>query len=693
MEMPSVYSPFKMDTSFSKLPLEEMGKLTELVGNTIKTNEQSISNFDTALGSLKTHPELMPELQEKVKKYQDLVEQSAGLAKTDPMRYLQIGSQLREAGRALTKDMTTGDIGKYTNAYNHFNASLAADLKDPKKNQSDVLQYYANKKNQDIANLKQGKEIGQASAPEYFNQEKYIRQLIKDYPETTYVDASGKTVTGKNPDALRSYLRDSILHNKEYLDYRNSITNSIPQRAIPTPVETTPDQRPVYMGRVKDKNGNYIINSDGTPEIGRTLDIKEAVPNDDLDTLNRIDRAALVFGQANPSKTTDGVPDKDHSNASIVTAPTKSIVTTPPVYKVYTGSADEQRINQLKKIYDDPNTPPDVKETARQEWDQISSRRKEAGNNHNYIYDLTLKAMRGQSGIDINSLGQIETLKKQIDATGKALYNAPTPKEREINYVLHDSLNNELGVAERTKALFASTYDKLNKELYSKKVDEHKALSTIQDPVLQKVISQAIATGKSSVTITDNEGKVMLDANATLNTIEGNDYTKNYSFDKVIPTETGVKVQAIDKNTKKEVVFTLKNGSDIITNHILNNPKKYNKDVRSFAKAINDPEVFRVTNELAKVLLPATTTNYGPKQEINISSTIKLVVRKTTNGGIISSVHDSKDNSITVLPIRSNTGDIIDTVRDYIQNPMAFKNQTGPNFVDPEKVDIFPSNK
>jgi hypothetical protein len=739
MEMPSVYSPFKMDTSFHKMPFEEMGKLTELVGNTIKTNEQSISNFDTALGSLKTHPELMPELQKKVKQYQDLVEQSAGLAKTDPMRYLQIGSQLREAGRALTKDMTTGDISKYTNAYNQFNTSLATDLKDPKKNQNDVLQYYANKKNQDIANLRQGKEIGQASAPEYFNVAEEMDKAIKSIPDSDFIDnTTGQLIRGKSPASIRAAITE-VENNPLYQNYIHSMNTSDPTRKGPTVLsEKDTNGGDLFYGKIRvsrvpskdDKNQRtfeiddkgkpvYKTDADGRIEYGRTSIKKDAMPLDDY----QLQKFAEIYGTKYGGGTiiSDAEGNKPGSSKSNINLPVVGSspeqinnVTSAPLYVpgAEIAQLDALRGNRpsINATLADKNASPDERREAELERNEIYLNQRNAINRHNQLRDITFQEMNKGMGVSTKQkelLANVDNYRRRLGELNNLIIPVSNSSINKLHQKEYQELSAKYQEAKGLRDDYNSIYVAKSNMIQNNQANQNKSIVIAGQTDLQDAASIALLAEPSTLTIKGNDNKKS--AGDIINTKIGTkgNLTDAYLFKSITPIGEGkVEIQAVDKSDNNKVTTFIISENAAMPIQEAIRVGKYGKTTKTLGEAITDPKLARLVFGIQNAPLPTSNINYGAVTEINYDG-VTAYVRKTHSGGIIASIKEP-DGSILVLPMITGSaanGELADDIRQYKLNPSGYKQiiesykktltdkkeSLDNYFVDPNNIHIFPT--
>ncbi len=188
MEIPSIYAPPTISTDFYTIPEEAISKYVDTSIKNWQTNEDNLSKIDMAINSVKTFSmainsvktfsELEEDKNTAIQPYRDAINQATNLAKTDPNSFLTQGGKLRNIGRQLVQDMTTGKIGQYSQAYEHFNSSLKENLENKNKNPNDVQEIFNSYKPAVIDALKRGESIPNVEVPNYVNVEKYLDTTI-----------------------------------------------------------------------------------------------------------------------------------------------------------------------------------------------------------------------------------------------------------------------------------------------------------------------------------------------------------------------------------------------------------------------------------------------------------------------------------------------------------------------------------
>jgi len=743
MEIPSLYSPFKMDTSFSKLPLEEMGKLTELVGNTIKTNEQSISNFDTALGSLKTHPEAMPELQAKIKQYQDLVEQSAGLAKTDPMRYLQIGGQLREAGRALTKDMTTGDISRYTKGYSDWSTGFATALKDPKKSEADVRTVYNAIKKKNLEELKAGKELTQAYVPDYVNVTEKIDKAISSIPDSDYIDDTGQHVKGKSPIAIRAAIAE-VENDPSYQNYIHSMNAFDPTRKGPTVLsEKDTKGNNLFYGKIRvsrvpvksDKNQRtfetdekgkpvYKTDANGRIEYGKTNIKEDAMPLDDY----QLQKFAEIYGtkygggtiilDAEGNKPGSSGGSKSNINLPVVgSSPEQNNNTTSaPLYVPGTEKVllDAPRGNRpsINATLADKNASPDERREAELERNEIYLNQRNAINRHNQIRDITYQEMNDGKGVSTKQkelLANVNNYKRRLGELNQLRFNME-PGDSSTNKAYakeYQELSAKYQEAKGLRDEYNSIYVAKSNMIQNNQANQNKSIVIAGQTDLQDAASIALLAEPSTLTIKGNDNKNS--ASDIINTKIGTkgNLTDAYLFKSITPIGEGkVEIQAVDKSDNNKVTTFIISENAAMPIQEAIRVGKYGKTTKTLGEALTDSKLARLVFGIQNAPLPTPNINYGAVTEINYDD-VTAYVRKTQSGGIIASIKEP-DGNVLVLPIITGSdanGELADYIKLYKSNPTVIKQLVEEKkkmaiskgesldkyFVDPNNIHIFPT--
>ena len=692
MDMPSVYSPFKMDTSFHKMPFEEMGRFTEMVKNKYETNAQSLDNFSSALSDIKTYPEAMPELQAKLKRYQDFTDQSAKLASTDPEKYLQLSNQLRETGRELVRDMKSGDISKYTKAYADYNTSYAKDLNDPNKLPSEVNLYYAKKAKEDIANLKAGKPITQGQVQDYFDSGKALDAAVKEVPITEYRDELGQLVTGRDPKAVTAAI-SGVYSDPRYKEYIQGAARNDPSIAGPAIIGETADKKKVFWGKIRDENVKgkdvvYKTDSAGNIVYGKTPIEKDAISKYEYDLENIADIYRTKYSGG--SIKLDASGDKPGSTSGnqrlpiLSDAPTQlNNVTTPP--PVYQPGAELAKLNaprgnkpSINDTLANNYASTEERQAALNERDNIFLEQRNANNRHNQIREVAFQKMHQNKGAtkeDIELLTNVDNYKNQVDKTMANLSKLSPWFDKEARKLGEQELATNVAKYKKARVLkdeYNSLYFKENASPQNNQANQNKGLSIGGDKDLQEAASTTLLDNIDNLTVEgDNQLTVRDTLLNNLNTKKS--LSDSYLFGKLVPMSDGkIKIQAIDLNSKKNVNFIVNSSAATKIQEVIK-VGKYDRTTKNFASEFTNPVLKNGVMQVENAPLPSSNANYGPVTEINYGN-VRAFVRKTPEGGIIGSIIDPQGRTILVPIIKGNdsNGEFIDQLNNYIRDSNTY---------------------
>jgi hypothetical protein len=723
--MPSVYSPFKMDTSFHKMPFEEMSKYTEMVKNKYETNAQSLDNFSSALSDIKTYPEAMPELQAKLKRYQDFTDQSAKLASTDPEKYLQLSNQLRETGRELVRDMKSGDISKYTNAYNNWSTGYAADMKNPAKKEADVAQYYTNKAKEDIANLKAGKPITQGSAPEYYDDDAAFKEKFNMLPTVTYIDSvTGNTMEGKDPAKVAEL---KITQSREplrqaYIQAKNQFNPSILGPVITK--EIGPNGKPVYLGLIRTLEWTkgepkYVRNPDGTLKYGDTQIKEDAMTNDEYNLQKTANEYGYLYGGGRIKLDSNGDPisasgkgGKKPELARVVS----SIL--PDKTPIYDPNAIKDRLKEIDSKLIQPDLPTDAGNILRQERADLVEQQQNSANIHAQARDISRRKLLhgGESAESLVAMENIDTLKKQVDIDANNYTHAnPLTTNFGVLEKKYFTALNAYKAARVTKDKYNSIYFDVNKGLQEAQVSNRKALGLGTDE--QKLAAEALLADPKNLSIEGNTSsdsardKLIVDLQTSL------DITKLYRFENIESVGGGksrirvIKLGETDKK-KQTIDFILSREATEKFQEAIRTGN-YGPDTKLFASGLTDAEAAKTATQIESIPAPSNNTYYGAKKEFKYKG-IQVYARRTENGSLIAKIVEppTKDfpaGRYLTLPMITGSdanAQLIKELESYNLDPVAYKQnrevdrtklltageKVEKHFVDPDTVGLYPTD-
>ena len=705
MEIPSIYAPPTISTDFYTIPEQAIGKYVDTSIKNWQTNEDNLSKIDMALNSVKTFSELEEDKNTAIQPYRDAINQATNLAKTDPNSFLTQGGKLRNIGRQLVQDMTTGKIGQYSQAYEHFNNSLKENLENKNKNPNDVQEIFNSYKPAVIDALKKGESIPNVVVPNYVNVEKYLDTTISKMDPNLPSDVKEKL-------ALRA-----LNSNREWNEYQQHF----PERNSPAIVGKTPDGKNVYIGYIKDKNGNPIMDENGDFITGRTLNEEDAFSKQSLVNQQLIKNIIGIrtpmeddYNSDDLSGSSSGSSSIRPSGNAILTKGSPSEQSTLPIYTSARRNYYDKQLEEIDVKLEDPNLPPDVRATYEGRKKRLEEEYVDAKNRDSYLKEMTVEAMEVEASknpnIDVSLIDKVPQIERQIKELIKDenIFSITDPESNRYKKEFSD-LENQLRKAKKTNELYIAKYNSFNTKLSENQVNPTIGLNVVGNKDLQQTVLNILQIDPNSVTqvIYDNDGKPKkIPADEELNSIAFADLDETgYKFKNIKHGEDGeIIIEAINIDGKKSKFIV--NNPDAI--HILENKidnNSFSPEVRNFVKGFSNPQITKVGREVESALNPVDGAYYGPLKEIVVGP-IKAVIRKTSEGGIAMVTYDSRNNKRRVWRLSDNNGVVASAIINLAStSPMETStnimlegestNNTNneikddPYFVDPEKVHIF----
>jgi len=716
MEIPSIYAPPTISTDFYTIPEQAIGKYVDTSIKNWQTNEDNLSKIDMAINSVKTFSELEEDKNAAIQPYRDAINQATNLAKTDPNSFLTQGGKLRNTGRQLVQDMTTGKIGQYSQAYEHFNSSLKENLENKNKNPNDVQEIFNSYKPAVIDALKRGESIPNVEVPNYINVEKYLDTTISKMDPNLPSDVKEKL-------ALRA-----LNSNREWNEYQQYF----PERNSPAIVGKTPDGKSVYIGYIKDQNGNPMMDENGDFITGRTLNEEDAFSKQSLvnqqlikniigirtpmeDDFNSDDLSGSSSNTSSSGRSSGRSSSRSSDNSNVVLVSSPS---TQPNLPIYTQDRKNEYNKELEEIdvkLKDENLPPDVRATYEGRKKRLEEEQIDAKQRHSYLREMTIGAMEAEasknSNVDISLIDKVLQIESQMRELIKDenIFSFTDPESVTYTKKFSD-LKAQLKKAKITNKLYIAKYNSFNTKLSENQVNPTIALNVVGNKDLQQTVLNILQTDPNSVTqvIYDNNGKPKeIPADEELNSIAfANLDETDYKFKNIKHGEDGkIIIEAINIDGKKsKFIVNNPDAIRILENKIDNN--SFSPEVRNFVRGFHNPEIIKVGREVESTLNPIDGAYYGPTKEIVVGP-IKAVIRKTSEGGIAMVTYDSRNNKRRVWRLSDNNGVVASAIINLANSSPMEKptnimlegetpNNTNneikddPYFVDPENVRILP---
>ncbi len=172
----------------------------------------------------------------------------------------------------------------------------------------------------------------------------------------------------------------------------------------PAIVGKTPDGKSVYIGYIKDQNGNPMMDENGDFITGRTLNEEDAFSKQSLVNQQLIKNIIGIrtpmeddlSGSSNgrPSGGSGGRSSGGYSdNSTILTKGSPSIQPNLPIYTQARKNEYNKELEEIDVKLKDENLPPDVRATYEGIKKRLEEEQIDAKQRHSYLREMTIGAM------------------------------------------------------------------------------------------------------------------------------------------------------------------------------------------------------------------------------------------------------------------------------------------------------------
>lgn len=733
MDIPSAFIPATISHAYYQAP-DMSPMLMHAIDNFNKqheVNEQSLDNFNKFVKSQRTFddPRIQEAFNQAMKPYSDAITSTTKALESDPMAFMSKSRELRSLGRKLTDDMLTGQLGNMTESYTNFTKDYAEKLKDKNYNEEDVRLLGGLKKETIINDLLAGKKYtsGGFEVPRFINVAEKASAFAKEYDESVLENSDGSSFKGVNPEVKQRYITEKLRNDPEIRAYLDGMASG-GVKDYSSQIEAGVDpltKKPLYYGMTVDKKGNPVYGTTSKKEDAispRELYFRSLVSTEMLNTPSSVEQPESKpddTGLAIVSGTPEGVGNNGTTKAPAYWSPNLMNDKTSEFY-VIDHPIDDGKGGTIRSLNDRiRNGAPDEREAAKAEKQRLEDKYKELSNKHDYVRNVVRQKLI-DSGVDpkvLALIGEDKKIERRLnEIQGFNPFSSPRP-----NLFFNVFFNSRQPSAEAAKlaeqlSLARSITEKYNKiyfatwnSLHENQANTRDALGLANSPKTQQAVAAGITNDSASVSV--NGVTNPTDTKKILDDIINNDYTSKssrFSFVKLIPTVNNRgNVQVIDRGAdgKGNKIISLNVSSDVlatIQKHI--GESNASQDIKSFASTWTDNDRQKLFKEISTAALPVSSTNYGPIKEISINADdgkgnqtskgkLTAYIRRTSQGGILMSVRDSRTGNYHVFPLLYGSNkaigsavELLKTLSNTPANQITNDNKTG---IDPLNMDIF----